>query len=424
MASRILKGAVFAGLVLASAGNAENCKEAVLYDGSKINGQMEESGRTFPEAPEWRANWGDFTNMKAPYMRLSGIKNGAGDWTGTLSLQGLPIGVEGGTFSITARSTQNAKFGVWLAGSTGTGNVVFHTLKANSTQVITVNVRDLLGSTSATVNKVGFGLFGVPAYQYTTLFVDNIKLSCTGGAQAGSTGSGSVTGGASAGNGEYAFRDVNPSSSVREFDAEPLPDAKKALNEETRREYSNRTARQFVLTEHEHQQVTKFQTASNLTPEGSRSGWYKSMFTIDRKRLKDSVIASPKNLFIEAGEIAAATGNRTIPVLVADLDYAVRYFSDTTFQKTELEDFHLLLAGFPVSIAGGSRIKFVYDPFFVATTRSTLPRMEICVKSKCKTIPPKTGMDFEFDSAGEQTVVVKLSSDNVNTQQNLKLEVK
>ena len=53
MANRILKGAVFAGLVLASAGNAENCKEAVLYDGSNYNGQMEESGRTFPEAPEW-----------------------------------------------------------------------------------------------------------------------------------------------------------------------------------------------------------------------------------------------------------------------------------------------------------------------------------------------------------------------------------
>ena len=33
-------------------------------------------------------------------------------------------------------------------------------------------------------------------------------------------------------------------------------------------------------------------------------------------------------------------------------------------------------------------------------------------------------MDFEFDSAGEQTVVVKLSSDNVSTQQDLKLEVK
>ena len=77
-----------------------------------------------------------------------------------------------------------------------------------------------------------------------------------------------------------------------------------------------------------------------------------------------------------------------------------------------------------MSVAGGSKIKFVYDPFFVATTRSNLPRMEICVKGKCETIPPKTGTDFEFDSAGEQTVVVKLSSDNVSTQQNLKLEVK
>ena len=60
MASRILKGAVLAGLVWASAANAENCKEAVLYNGSSNNGQMENTGRTFPEAPEWNANWGDF----------------------------------------------------------------------------------------------------------------------------------------------------------------------------------------------------------------------------------------------------------------------------------------------------------------------------------------------------------------------------
>lgn len=428
MANRILKGAVFAGLVLASAGNAENCKEAVLYDGSNYNGQMEESGRTFPEAPEWRANWGDFDNMKAPYIRLSGIKNKAADWTGTLTLQGLPASIEGGTLSIAARSTQDAKFGVWLVGGAGAGNVVFRTLKANRTQAISIAVRDLLGNAGATANKVGIGLFGVPAYQYTTLFVDNIKFSCVGngsGTQAGAhAGAGSSVTAESSGNADYFFREVNPASSVRNFDAEALPDAKKALKEDTRREFSKRTARQFVLTEHEHQLVTKFQTAKNLSPEESRNGWYKSMFTVDRNRLKDSVIASPKNLFIEAGEIAAATGNHTIPVLVADLDYAIKYFTDTTFKKTEFEDFHLLLAGLPVSIAGGSKVKFVYDPFFVATTRSSLPRMEICVKSKCQAVSPKTGMDFEFDSAGEQTVVVKLSSDNVSTQQDLKLEVK
>ena len=434
MASRILKGAVLAGLVWASAANAENCKEAVLYNGSSNNGQMENTGRTFPEAPEWRANWGDFTNMKAPYIRLSGIKNEKADWTGTLALGGLPVATAGGTFSITVRSTQAGKFGVWLQGTSGSGNISFHTLKANSTQVITLPVHSLLGNGNTSVNKVGIGLFGVPAYQYTTLFVDNIKLSCTGTAGSsatsgnnGNAGNGSNTGSNStAGNNGagYFFRDVNPASSTREFYAEPVPDAKKALSEEARSEFSRRTARQFVLTEQEHQRILKFQTATNLTPKESRDGWYKCMFIVDRNRLKDSTIASPKNLFLEAGDIAASMGKHTIPVLVADIDYAVKYYADTTFTTTELEDFHLLLAGLPITAAYGSKVTFVYDPYFVTTTRSNLPHMEICVKGNCTSISPKTGSIIEFDSAGEQEVTVKLSSDGVTVQQKLKLEVK
>ena len=422
MASRILKGAVFAGLVWASASNAENCREAVLYDGSNNNGQMEEAGRTFPEAPEWRANWGDFENMKAPYIRLSGIKNETADWTGTLSLGGLPAVTAGGTFSITVRSTQAGKFGVWLQGASGAGNVSFHTLKANSTQVITLSVRDMLGNGSATVNKVGIGLFNVPAYQYTSLFVDNIKLSCT--EEAGNSldaGNGATAGNEGAG---YFFRDVNPASSARDFYAEPLPSAKKALSEENRNELSRRTPRLFVLTEQEHKRVLKFQKATNLTPKESRDGWYKSMFTVDRKRLRDSVIASPKNLFLEAGDVAAGMEKRTVPVLVADLDYAVSHYTDTTFTTTELEDFHLLLAGLPTSSVYGSKVKFIYDPYYVATTRNSLPHMEICVKGKCTAVAPKGSAEIEFDSAGEQDIAVKLSSDGVTVQQNLKLEVK
>ena len=429
MASRILKGAVLAGLVWASAGNAANCREAVLYDGSNHNGQMEDSGRTFPETPEWTANWGDFENMKSPYIRLSGQKATRSDWTGTLSLEGLPAATEGGTFSITVRSTQAGKFGVWLQGASGSGNVSFYTLKANSTQVITLSVRDMLGSANATVNKVGIGLFGVPAYQYTTLFVDNIKLSCTGSAGSsatsgnnGNAGNGSNTGNNGAAGSEgagYFFRDVNPASSARNFYAEPVPDAKKALSEESRSEFSRRTARQFVLTEQEHQRILKFQTATNLTPKESRDGWYKCMFIVDRNRLKDSTIASPNNLFLEAGDIAASMGKHTIPVLVADIDYA-----DTTLTTTELEDFHLLLAGLPITAAYGSKVTFVYDPYFVTTTRSNLPHMEICVKGNCTSISPKTGSIIEFDSAGEQEVTVKLSSDGVTVQQKLKLEVK
>ncbi len=422
MTNRILKGAVFAGLVCATASNAGNCREAVLYDGSNHNGQMEEAGRTFPEAPEWTANWGDFENMKSPYIRLSGIKNETADWTGTLTFSGLPAVTEGGTFSISVRSTQGGKFGIWLQGNSGTGNVSFHTLKANSTQVITLPVQNLLGNGNATVNKVGIGLFGVPAYQYTTLFVDNIKLSCTGNA-GDISNAGSETPANSEG-ASYFFRDVNPASSARTFYVEPVPSAKKALDDATRSELARRTSRPFVLTEQEHRQVIKFQAAKNLSPKESRDGWYKSMFTVDRKRLRDSVIASPKNLFLEAGDVAASMEKRTIPVLVADLDYAIRRFTDTTLTTTELEDFHLLLAGFPVSAVYGSKVKFVYDPYFAATTRNTLPLMEICTKQKCASVSPKGSAEIEFDSAGEQEVIVKLSSDGVTVQQNLKLEVK
>ena len=434
MASRILKGAVLAGLVWASAANAENCKEAVLYNGSSNNGQMENTGRTFPEAPEWNANWGDFENMKAPYIRLSGIKNEKTDWTGTLVTSRLPVVTEGGTFSITVRSTQAGKFGVWLQGASGSGNISFHTLKANSTQVITLPVHSLLGNGNATVNKVGIGLFGVPAYQYTTLFVDNIKLSCTGSAGSSATsgnngsagnstnaGSNGTAGNIGAG---YFFRDINPASSTRDFYAEPVPDAKKALNEEVRSEFSRRTAKPFVLTEQEHQRILKFQTATSLTPKESRDGWYKCMFIVDRNRLKDHTIASPKKLFLEAGDVAASMGKHTIPVLIADVDYAVKYYTDTTFTTTEFEDFHLLLAGLPVSAAYGSKATFVYDPYFVTTTRNSLPHMEICVKGSCTSIAPKTGATIEFDSAGEQEVTIKLSSDGVTVQQKLKLEVK
>ena len=69
------------------------------------------------------------------------------------------------------------------------------------------------------------------------------------------------------------------------------------------------------------------------------------MFLVERNRLKDSVIASPKNLFLEAGEIAAASGNRSIPLLVADLDYGIKYFTDSTLVNYRLQDYHLLLAG-------------------------------------------------------------------------------
>ena len=424
MLNRTLKGAAIAGLAMAICGNAQNCKETLIYDGTSLNGNMEQAGRTFPETPEWTANWGDFENMKSPYIRLSGIKNEKADWTGSLVFNALPANLRGGSLKMSVRSTQAGKFGVWLTGNSGAGNVLFYNLKANTTHTLDVPVTSLLGNGNVTASKVGIGLFGVPAYQYTTLFIDNVKFTCV--ADGNESAGGHNAGGnlASENGAGYFFRDVNPVHPARQFAGETVPDAKKALSEETRREFRARTSKKFVLTEREHAQVSAFQKDPGATAKDSRDGWYRSLFIVDRNRLEDSAIASPKNLFLEAGDIAAAEKNTSIPLLIADIDYAVKYYTDTTFSTTSLEDYHLILAGFPVSETHSSRIKVAYDPFFVTTTRETLPSVELCVGGDCKVLAPKTETTLEFKSAGLQEITVKLRSGGESVQQKLKLEVK
>ena len=86
MLGRIASIAVFAAV----AAYAQVCEEKVLYSGSGTPGQMESASRTFPEPPEWNANWGEMGSMKPPYIRLSGMKNVKSDWTGALSFSALP----------------------------------------------------------------------------------------------------------------------------------------------------------------------------------------------------------------------------------------------------------------------------------------------------------------------------------------------
>lgn len=423
MKNRTLKGIIAAGL-LAVCGHAETCKEVVIYDGAGTSGRMEESGRTFPEAPEWAANWGNFNNMNSPYIRLSGQKGAKADWTGNLVFDKLPVHLNGGSFKITARSTQNAKFGIWLTGNSGSGNVAFYNLQANSTKAIEVPVASLLGSGSTTVSKVGIGLFGVPTYQYTTLFIDNVKFTCAGDAASnGTAGSTSVTAGDDE-NVPYYFRDVVPNSPVRDFSSDPVKAPKGAYTADERAELRQKTHSPFVLGEQEHLQIVRYQESKDLTAKQSRDGWYNSMFIVEKYRLKDSVTASPKNLFHEAGEIAAASGNTSIPLLIADLDYAIRYFTDSTLVNYGLQDYHLLLAGLPVTETRSSKVRIAYDPFFAATTRNTLPSVEICTAGKCQVLEPRSEITLEFASAGLQSITVKMRSGNLSVNQTLKLEVK
>lgn len=422
MNSRMLWRIALTGALWASAVNAQVCEDGVLYDGYNTPGQMENSTRTFPEAPEWTANWGDYGEMKAPYIRLSGMNNVKADWVGALEFASLPKNVQGGTLRLKVRSTQNAKFGVWLSGPKGTGSVVFKNLPANSVQNIEVPVEELLGNGLQSVEKVWIGLFGVPAYQYTTIFVDDVALSCIVAGNVAST--------ATVASVDSSF-DYTPTTTVA---SSPVRDpyclsysvgaASAAYTSAERKSMADSTSADFVLSTREHEQIQESLAQVDVTPAESRKLWYRNLFYVDRNRLQDSVIANPKAVFDEAVAFAAANDYAFMPLLVADVEYAYRVCQDSSCSVTKLDNARLMQAGLPSSFVRGSKLKLVYDPYFAVTQKSSLPSAEICVGGVCKNMSAGGSVELEFESAGVQTLDVKLRAGAYAQTQKLYVEVK
>lgn len=413
MKNRMSRCAALIGTVLSLSGYAQVCNDVSLYKNGEA-GKMETTNMTFPEAPEWSANWGEMEALTPPYIRWSGMKDKAGDWTGMLTLNQLPVTVQGGNLTFKVRSTQKGKFGIWLMGAFGNSGVKFFNLAANKTYSLKVPVEELIGGATKTIEKIGVGLFDVPAHQYTTLFLDDIAFSC-------------AVSGKSAGTGMlYPYSDMNPKNPYREgkFLAIPTAMTTAAYSEAERLEIKNSTQADFVLSELEHRQIEEFPTRTDLTPRKSRDGWFRNMYFIDRNRLRDSVIANPKGLFYEANEAAAESDKREMPLLIGNVDYAYRMCNDSACKNVQLVNARILQAALPSASVKGSKLKVFYDPYFVSTNRNSLPRVEIYANKKWQTLEPKSEMLLEFESAGVQPVNVRLSEGSVNINQTLYVEVK
>ena len=424
MKSRMSRCAALIGTVLSLSSFAQVCNDVSLYKNGEA-GKMETVGMTFPEAPEWSANWGEFQQggnvpgemeaLTPPYIRWSGMKDKAGDWTGMLVLNKMPVTVQGGNLTLKVRTTQKGKLGIWLAGTFGNSAAKFFDLEANKTYSLKVPVEDLVGGTAKTVEKIGIGLFDVPARQYTTLLVDDVSFSC---ATSGQISSGEEE--------RYPYSDLNPKASHRDgkFLETPTAMTSAAYSEEMRRKMAASTQADFVLSEIEHRQIESFTGRTDLTPQKSRNGWFRNMYLVDRNRLRDSVIANPKGLFYEAGEAAAEMDKREMPLLIGNVDYAYRMCNDSACNNAQLVNARILQAGLPSASVNGSQLKIFYDPYFVSTNRDVLPRVEIFANKKWQTLEPKSELVVEFESAGVQPINIRLSEGGVNINQTLYVEVK
>lgn len=427
MKNRMCKGIALMGALFALNGFADECKDVVLYSNGNDNGQMVESGMTFPELPEWKTNWGNLDGMEPPYIRLSGMKNLQDDWKGLLSFQSLPQHVDGGVLRLKVHATQNASFGVWLVNSSGKSNVHYVGLTANRTQSLEIPLVNLGVTGAVDVMNVGVGLFHVPQYQYTTLFIDDVGFSCVKNSIGSSSSAMSSSSfGANGDSLEYEFSNVESWSEKR--DARYLPSLESnftaAYSEQQRDSLLLRTNSDFVVDELEHLKIVNTVRATDVSPKKSRTSWYDNLYSVVRNRLRDNVVANPKQLYFEAEAIAATSDYTVIPLLVADLDYAYSACADSLCSSVQIVNAHLLEAGLPTSFVRGSKVSILLDPYFVVTKQRSLPSISVCVSGKCETLPMKGRLDLEFPSVGKQKIVVKMNRGGQTVEQNLFVEVK
>ncbi|MCF0216332.1 MAG: hypothetical protein HUK21_07660 [Fibrobacteraceae bacterium] len=407
--------------------NAQQCREVVLYGQGNTQGRMEESSRTFPEAPEWTANWGAQGSLLPPYVRLSGMRDSRSTWTGELLFNNLPVQVQGGNLRMKVRTSQNAQLGLWLVGNFGKSNMHTVNLVANQTKEVDVPLSSFTTAKPMTVSKVGIGLIDVPKYQYTTLFIGDVTLSCAGSLTNSTTPDLGATDSASSSlDSLYQYDSVLPNQVARKniFVSNPVQEANAYYSLSSRDSLKGLSRANFVLQTTEHQQLQESLAADSLAPKKSRWLWYKNTYLINSHRLKDSVIANPKALFNEAASFGASTNYREVPLLVADLDYDYEVCNDTLCREKTLAAGNLLQAGLPTSYVKGSRIKIHYDPHYVVGTQREMPSVEICVSGQCSLVAPKSTSLIEFESAGIQKMEVKLRRGSKTVQQKIYVEVR
>ena len=429
MANRMFKGIALMGALFALNGFADECRGVALYSDGSDNGQMLETGRSFPEPPEWKTNWGYLDGMQPPYIRLSGMKNVRGDWKGVLSFPKLPLYISGGNLRLKVRATQNVKFGVWLKGGFGNSHVHYVNLTANTTRTLDVPLSSFGVVGGVSVSNVGVGLFQVPQYQYVTLFIDDVGFSCVKNGS-GVSSSSAVGSSSSAASGDgllgYEFSNVEAWSEVRE--SRFLPNAESefsaAYSQHERDSLISRTNGNFLVSELEYLKIENTVHATEMTAKKSRKTWYDNLYSVVRNRLRENVVANPKQLYFEAEAIAAESDYTVIPLLVADLDYGYSACADSLCSTMQIMNAHLLTAGLPTSFVRGSKIRLLLDPYFIATKQRELPSVSVCLSGRCSSLKLKGSLELEFPSAGLQKIVVKLKSGGRNVEQNLFVEVR
>jgi len=412
------------------------CATKILYQGADDEvGAMDEATRTWPEAPEFKANWGDQGNgMLPPYFRLSGSINSTKNWTGAMNFGTLPATMEGGSLSFQIKATNAAvNLTYWVSNGNGSSTKIHQSIAANTVTQASASIAELGISAGFSVERLWLQLDQVPAGQYSHVLFDNITLSCAGSTTSSTTGTeAEIVVGDTVDHlldqvALYPLVQINPqlparivadSSSITSY-AMPLHkgDSLGAI-------WNAMSPTGIVLWGDVSASLLAARSTPPIDPQTSITLWRENLFTLAQGALRDSLFANPRELYSQGFRAAMQSEFRVLPLLIADLDYDEAYCDTTPDCSTiSLMPNRFVQIALPETEIPALTFAIVYDPYFVTTNHTALGSIQVSMAGKTQTLQPGDYMQLTIPSAETQIVTFRYTQGGKVFTNQIRVEV-
>ena len=423
MLNRVFICVWFTCIALVASIHAADCNSISLYSSDNPSPGFLKSS-TFPENPEWKANWGILGDMKPPYIRFSGQQNQTKNWKAVISFSQMPIYASDGFLELKIRTTQKAQIKIALEQKEWNGSSYSFFLEGNQTQNLQIPVSSIVSKTSSLVEGISIELVQVPAYQYITLFIDDISFSCIATSSRANTYSKEV-------DTLFTFSETVIEKATRiplDTEAVTIQYALKKHTDSAQIVLRSKSTSQIVLTEIEHLILQNVISQKATTPKQSWNNWNECLYYISKNRLSDSLFANPKAIFRQANDFSASYNYQAIPVLIGFFNYEFIHCeekrSDSTCIKEELKPSKIMIPGFGSSFIYSSKVDFILDPYFITTNQKSIPEIELFLQKEWVPLKVQSKITHTFDALGVHSIPVRLRYGSEVIETTLLLEVR
>lgn len=388
-----------------------------LYPG---NGYSNTSLSTFPEVPEWNANWGNKGGLEPPYIRFSGQKNQDSDWETKLHFEKLPVVTEAGdSLSITVFVTENLDIELSLGENS---QKVLVSLQGGKAKEIKLPIEKFFNTLPQKISTLNVKLVNVPGWHYVTLLLGKISIQSKGNFSS----PGETETVLQVETEEFLLSKTEFSKPSR-IHLENLfnpPYSRGGYSKEKRDSLKVFSSSKIFLEESDDLQF------SALVENNTNANFIQKLYLLSRNSIQDSVLANPRTLWRDGKQLAAANDYSLLPILAADIEYEAAECNslagDSTCANYGVVKKHFLGAAPITDYVYGSKIQIVLDPYFFLTNRKgELPfELEISLAGKNYQLNGASVVDVEFPQLGFFEMIIRVRRAGKQTEWKYLVEVK